>query len=131
DEEPPISLNLMANVLEYFEPVPISEVDMVPKLVISEMEVDLNRIDANNPVTKVITLCNKRGRAHNIRKVISNCDCLVFSLKKKDLQVGEQVELSFTFNPRGRRGIDHRTLTFFSNDPLNPTQTVMIKSRIQ
>lgn len=131
EDEPPINLGLMANVLEYFDPVPVSEVDKVPKLVVSELEVDLNRIDANRPVTRVISLRNEGGRALNIRKVVSNCECLVFSLKKNDLQVGEQVDLSFTFNPRGRRGIDHKTLTFFSNDPLNPAQTVVIKSRIQ
>jgi len=130
-EEPPIPLKTIANVHEYFPPIPLSEADNQPKLVISENEVDLNRIKANMPISKIIALANEGVKPLNIRKVVSNCDCLVFSLQKQDLAPGEKTELVFTFDPKGRRGIDHKTLTLFSNDPLNPTRTVVIKSRIE
>lgn len=130
-EEPVISLKLIANVHEYFAPVRLSEVDSIPKLVLSESEVDLNRINSNTPISKIITLTNEGSQPLNIRKIITNCDCLVFSLEKSDLQVGEKADLVFTFNPKGRRGIDHKTLTIFSNDPLNPTRTIVIKSRVE
>lgn len=131
NKEPLIPLKMIASVQEYFEPVPLSEIGTLPKLVLSEQEVDLNRIKSNMPVSKIIILTNEGVQPLNIRKVISNCDCLVFSLGKEDLAVGEKTELVFTFDPKGRRGIDHKTLTIFSNDPLNPTRTIVIKSRIE
>lgn len=129
-EEPVTPLKLMATVYEYFAPVRKSEIDKIPKLTVSEMEVDLKRINENKPVTERITLTNEGGETLNIRKVVTNCDCLAFSLEKEDLEVDEEVDLIFTFDPKGRRGIDHKTLTIFSNDPLNPTRTVIIKSRV-
>jgi hypothetical protein len=130
-DEPVIPLNVIATVHEYFAPVHLDEVDKIPKLALSEMEVDLNRISGNVPISKIITLTNIGAAPVNIRKIVSNCDCLVFSLEKNDLAVDETVDLVFTFDPKGRRGIEHKTLTIFSNDPLNPTRTVVIKSRIQ
>lgn len=129
-EEPLIPLKIIAAVQEYFAPVPLGEVGNLPRLVLSEMEVDLNRIKSNMPVSKIITLTNEGTRPLNIRKIVSNCDCLVFSLQKHDIAVGEKVDLVFTFDPKGRKGIDHKTLTIFSNDALSPTRTVVIKSRI-
>ncbi|MEX2594021.1 MAG: DUF1573 domain-containing protein [Anditalea sp.] len=129
--EPVIPLKLMVTVHEYFAPVRKSEVDNIPKLALSEMEVDLNRIDEDTPISKIITLTNIGGEPLNIRKIVTNCDCLAFFLEKEDLAVDEEADLIFTFDPKGRRGIDHKTLTIFSNDPLNPTRTVIIKSSVR
>lgn len=130
-EQLPVPLKMIAAVHEYFEPIPLSEAEYLPKLVLSEHEVDLNRISANMPVSKIITLTNEGAKPLNIRKVVANCDCLTFSLQKEDLAPGEKADLVFTFDPKGRRGIDYKTLTLFSNDPLTPTRTVIIKSRVQ
>jgi hypothetical protein len=130
-EEPAVPLKMISAVHEYFEPVPLHEVKNLPKLFISEGEVDLNRITANMPVSKVITLTNEGAQPLNIRKVVSNCECLTFSLQKNELAPGEKVDLVFTFDPKGRKGIDYKTLTLFTTDPLNPTRSVIIKSRIE
>ncbi|HLT07226.1 MAG TPA: DUF1573 domain-containing protein [Cyclobacteriaceae bacterium] len=131
EEAPAIPLKVMAAIHEYFEPVPLSEVKNLPKLGLSETEVDLNRIKANMPVSKIIVLSNEGSQPLYIRKVASNCDCLNFSLGKEQLGPGERTELLFTFDPKGRRGIDHKTLSLFTNDPLSPTRSIIIKSRIE
>lgn len=130
-EEPPIPLKMVAAVHEYFEPVPLHEVKNLPKLTLSEGEVDFNRIKANMPVSKIITLTNEGAQPLHIRKVISNCDCLTFSLSNMELAPGEKADLVLTFDPKGRKGIDYKTLSLFTNDPLNPTRSITIKSRIE
>ena len=130
-EEPSVPFRVTAVVHEYFGPISRGELPYLPKLTPSELEVDLNRISSNMPVSKIITLTNNGGAPLNIRKIVSNCECLVFSLEKNDLEVGETVDLLFTFDPKGRKGIDHKRLSIFSNDPLNPTKTIVIRSRIQ
>lgn len=130
-EEPAVHLKMIAAVHEYFEPVPLHEVKNLPKLVLSEGEVDFNRIKANMQVSKIITLTNEGVQPLNIRKVVTNCDCLTFSLEKDELSPGEKAELVVTFDSNGRKGIDYKTLSLFSNDPLNPTRSVIIKSRIE
>lgn len=129
--EVPVPLKVVAAVHEYFEPVALHEVKNLPKLVLSEGEVDFNRIKANMQVSKIITLTNEGAQPLNIRKVVSNCDCLTFSLEKEELAPGEKAELVLAFDPKGRKGIDYKMLTLFTNDPLNPTRSVLIKSRIE
>ncbi|MFO7825495.1 MAG: DUF1573 domain-containing protein [Cyclobacterium sp.] len=125
-----LSLSFIAIIHEYFDPVPVNQLDSVPKLKISELEVDLGKISSGNKVSKVVTLENAGPHPLNLRKVVSNCACISLDIPTHELQAGQRVDLVFTFDPKGRRGIDHKTITFFSNDPLNPTQTVIIKSRI-
>ncbi|MFC4872428.1 DUF1573 domain-containing protein [Negadavirga shengliensis] len=129
-EKKDITLNLVTTVHEHFDPVPVTEIDNQPKLRIKENEVDLQKIRASNSVSRIITMENAGAQPLNIRKIVTNCGCLSYDVPKYDLEVGEKMDLVLTFDPRGRRGIDHKTLTIFSNDPLNPTQTVVIKSRI-
>ena len=125
-----LPIHLMATIHEYFEPLPESQVDKVPKLKINEMEIDLGKISARNVVSRILTLENDGPLPLNIRKIVTNCDCLTYELPAMDLQSGDKMDLVFTFDPKGRKGIDHKTITFFSNDPLTPTKTVVIKSRI-
>lgn len=125
-----LPIKLMATVHEHFDPVPVDQVDQVPKLDINEREIDLGKISSRNTVSRTISIQNTGSQPLNLRKVVSNCDCLSFEIPSYDLKAGNEMKLEFAFDPKGRRGIDHKTLTFFSNDPLNPTQTVVIKSRI-
>lgn len=121
----------MATIHEYFPPLPLSQVDEVPKLLIDEMEIDLGKISSKNVVSRILTLENTGPEILNIRKIVTNCECLTYELNTMDLKPGGKVDLVFSFDPEGRKGIDHKTITFFSNDPLTPTKTVVIKSRIR
>jgi hypothetical protein len=130
DEKKDLSLQVIATIHEYFEPVPLAEKDNVPRLEIKDMEIDLSRIKSNQLISRQVTMENKGGQLLKIRKIISNCDCVSFIVPKEELQPGERMDITMTFDPRGRKGIDHRTMTVYSNDPLWPTRTVRIKSRI-
>jgi hypothetical protein len=126
-----MELRLLTTVHEYFEPVRISELENQPKLGISEVNVNLSNVSASRKVNSSVTLSNTGAQAVNIRKIVSNCDCLEVNLNKYDLMPGEKEPLNFTFDPKGRQGIDHKTITIFSNDPLNPTRTILIKSSVK
>ncbi|MDN3671213.1 DUF1573 domain-containing protein [Echinicola jeungdonensis] len=96
-----IELRLLTTVHEYFDPVPKSEVDNIPKLAISEVEVDLGKISSNRVVSKSIKLTNIGEKPVNIRKIVTNCDCVDYELKTMDLLPGEDMDLLITFDPKG------------------------------
>lgn len=127
----PTNLRLLTTIHEYFAPLPISEIHNQPKLAISEVNVNMGSVSANQKVSKTVTLTNSGAEPINIRKVISNCDCLQFDLPRYDLLPGQKETLRLTLDPKGRQGIDHKTLTIFSNDPLNPTRTILVKSSVR
>jgi len=127
----PTDLRLLTTIHEYFPPLPISQLNNQPKLAISDVNVNMGSISASQKVTKSVTLTNSGTEPVNIRKVISNCDCLQYELPRYDLMPGQKETLRLTLDPKGRQGIDHKTLTIFSNDPLNPTRTILVKSSVK
>lgn len=131
DEEESLEFRLLAVVYEYFPPLPKSMEDKVAKLGISESEVNLSSVNSNSKVSKTLTLRNLGAEPLDIRKVTTNCNCLEVKLDRKSLLPKESTELVFTFDPKGRRGLDHKHITIFSSDPLNPVRTIVIKSSIR
>ena len=127
----PVGLRLMANIFEHFEPVPKSLEMIVPKLGINEVEIDLKDINSKNVVKRKIKLSNQGEEELHIRKMISNCECLTVVADDAILKSGESTDLEITFDPKGRRGIDHKHINIFSNDPLNPIRTIVIRSMIK
>ncbi|MBT0811752.1 DUF1573 domain-containing protein [Litoribacter ruber] len=126
-----MEVRLLTTVHEYFPPVKKSEVNDQPKLGISDVNVNLSNVSSNRPVSNAVTLSSMGGQPVNIRKVVSNCECLQVELRNYDIAPGDKEQLRFTFDPRGRQGLDHKTITIFSNDPLSPTRTILIKSSIK
>jgi hypothetical protein len=126
-----LGLRVLAVVYEYFPPVPKSMENMVPRLGITETEFDLREISANQKVSRTISMSNTGQEPLHIRKVSTNCNCVVTTLGKDTLQPGERTELAFTFDPKGRRGNDHKHITIFSNDPINPVRTIVVRSSVR
>ena len=126
-----IELEIVADLFEYFAPIPKDDLNQVPQLVIAQKEIDLREISSKAVVRRTVTLSNQGRQTLEIRKVQGNCDCLVLEAPKEKLEPGESMELSLTLDPIGRKGIDQRNIYIFSNDPVNPVQLIVLKSRIE
>ncbi|MFZ9046990.1 MAG: hypothetical protein ACO2ZZ_14120 [Cyclobacteriaceae bacterium] len=44
---------------------------------------------------------------------------------------GKSVDLKVKFISDDRRGRQYKTITIFTNDPINPTQTISVKALIK
>jgi hypothetical protein len=127
----PLDFKMFSVVYDYFPPLPKSMEDQVAKLGISDTEVNLGNINSNSRVTKSVTLSNLGLEPLDIRKISTNCDCLEIDLENKTLFPEETAKLAFTFDPKGRKGIDHKHITIFSTDPLHPVRTIVVRSSIK
>jgi hypothetical protein len=125
------NIKLMATIFEYFDPVPRSLAMVVPKLKLTDEEIDLKEINSRTIISKTIRLENSGQEDLYIRKVTSNCACLEIFLNKEVIEGGGAGSLDFTFDPKGRRGIDHKHITLFTNDPIQPVRTIVIKSSVK
>ncbi|WP_026950085.1 DUF1573 domain-containing protein [Algoriphagus mannitolivorans] len=126
-----LTLDIIADLFEYFPPVQKSNLDDLPQLKIGQKEIDLREISSKTVVRRSITLSNPGRKTLEIRKIQGNCECLIIEAPKDKLSPGESMELSLTFDPIGRKGIDQRNIYIFSNDPVNPVQLIILKSRIE
>ncbi|MCH7411332.1 DUF1573 domain-containing protein [Belliella sp. DSM 111904] len=127
----PVRMSLIANLFEYFDPIPKSMELEVPRLGIQEIDIDLKEIRSGQNVKKTIQITNIGGEPLEIRKLTTTCDCVQANLGNYEIGVNESTSLEFNFDTRGRKGIDHKHITIFSNDPINPIRTIVIKSNIK
>jgi hypothetical protein len=92
--------------------------------------VDLGQIASSAVRRQTVVLSNLGKQDLEIRKIQQNCACLIIEYPKNILLPGEKMELNLVFDPIGRKGIDQRNVYIFTNDPVNPVQLLVLKSRI-
>ncbi|MEQ6121188.1 DUF1573 domain-containing protein [Reichenbachiella sp. MALMAid0571] len=124
-------LNVMATITEYFAPLSQEEKQQAPQLNIPNRISDIGKISKNTVKETQFTLTNGGKNNLNIRKVMSNCNCVIVQLQDYDVKPGESTTLTAEFDGQGRRGNQLKTITIYSNDPVAPTQTVSIKAVVE
>jgi hypothetical protein len=126
-----IELDILADLFDFFEPFPKNKLSEVPQLYIAQKIIDNGTISPDLVVRKTITFTNLGKKELEIRKIQGNCTCLTLELAKTVLGPGEKVDFNLVFDPVGRKGIDQRNIYLFTNDPVNPVQLLVLKSRIE
>ena len=129
-EEEKIELEVLADLFDYFSPIPKERLEEVPQLLMSQKIIQLGEISSNTVQRSSVTLTNSGKENLEIRKVQGNCPCLITEYPKSLLLPGEKMDLNLVFDPVGRKGIDQRNIYIFTNDPVNPVQLLVIKSRV-
>lgn len=65
-----------------------------------------------------------------IRRVRSSCGCTAVAPSKKIIAAGETAPIKVTFDSRGKRGRQSKSITVITNDPKTPSTTLRITSNI-
>ncbi len=121
---------VMATVEEYFEPLTDKELRKAPKISFASKTHDFGTIAQDAVAKTEFTFTNTGKDDLHIRSTKANCGCTVSQPDKKVLESGESSTIAVTFNAQGRRGKQQKTITVFSDDPVNPTQQLTIKARV-
>ncbi len=122
---------VISTIEEHFPEMSAEELDRAPKLQIEERVFDFGKVAAGELVEAEFNLTNQGKKKLNFRKIKSNCSCVAYEVRSKDLKKGKSQLLKLKFDTSGRRGNQYKTVTIFSNDPVSPTQMVTIKGTIQ
>ncbi len=130
-EEPLKSYLLFTTVEEYFPPLSKEEKELAPKLTFDNNALDFGILSTSAEMEKTITLRNTGESKLNIRQIDSNCDCVITALPRENIVRGKSVDLKVKFISGDRRGRQYKTITIFTNDPINPTQTISVKALIK
>lgn len=124
-------LYVLATIEEYFPALSDEELAKAPRLTFESINHDFKRIREGTKVSHDFKFTNTGKSALNIRDTRSNCTCTVPELSSKDIKPGEAGTLTITFDTKGRKGTQQKTVTVFSNDPTAPTQTVVVKVYVE
>lgn len=122
--------NVLATVEEFFPKLSAEEKMNVPMMSLDKDLYDFGTVDQGVIVTGVFSITNIGVSVLEIRTIRSNCACAKARVAKTTISSGETVDLQVMFDTSGRKGNQMKMVTVFSNDPNNPTQTVVLKGKV-
>ena len=101
-----------------------------PKVSVQQTEFDFGDINQNDIVNHSFIITNTGGDLLKISDVKASCGCTAAVPDKKELKPGESTQIAVTFNSRGRKGPQTKTVSIKTNDPNKPLLTLTIKGNI-
>lgn len=101
-----------------------------PKAVVKNSEHDFGNINQNDIVKHSFTITNSGDEILKISDVRASCGCTAATPDKNELKPGESTQLLVTFNSKGRKGPQTKTVNLKTNDPKNPSLVLKIKCNI-
>ena len=109
----------------------VDEIESGPKLELERVTHEFGAMDDTVPQSTTFKFTNTGNRTLVMEQPKSSCGCTAGALTQLEYLPGESGEISVTFNPEGRHGEQHKTVTLNSNDPNNPRQTIDIHGYVR
>jgi len=125
-----IFLGLVALATSSCWPFGFRPVSPDPRLVVDRQEHNFGTIPPTENVETVFTVSNTGGKTLEITKVQTSCGCTAGMMDSQSILPGKSSRLRVAYDPRGKNGQQHKVLTLFTNDPLNPQKALSIWANI-
>ena len=108
-------------ILLFFNLIALAET----KLMIKQF-LDNKSVTTGQEIKGKLILKNKGDELLKIQGVSSTCGCTTLKLKERKLNPGDEVDLEFVVDTRGKLGMVEKTITIHSNDPDSPWEEVVV-----
>ena len=119
----------------YFNAVSKSSSENGPKIEISPKIHDFKDLNFGEVVSYDFIVKNSGDEILEIRRVSTSCLCTVAEILKKEINPGEEVILSISYDTGAMgahgRGKQERIIYIRSNDPFNPQIEAMIYANVK
>jgi hypothetical protein len=129
--EPKKEFYTATTLVEYFPAMTAEEKANAPRLTFDTRYQDLGKIKQGEKVSAEYVITNAGKTPLNIRQITPNCDCITLQLESNDIPPGESQTLKVEMDAQNRTGIQQKAITIYSNDPVNPTQMISIRTRVE
>ncbi len=124
------SVGVSATIEEDFSQLTPAQLASAPVASFNVLDFDFGDMKQGDKKDYTFNLTNDGKADLQIRNVRSSCGCTAVAPSKKVVSPGETVPIKVTFDSRGKRGRQSKSITVITNDPKNPTSTLRISSNI-
>lgn len=101
-----------------------------PKVSVQELEHNFGDVNQGDVVSHSFVLSNNGGDLLSILDVKASCGCTAANPDKNSLKPGETTNIVVSFNSKGRKGAQTKTVTVKTNDKEDPILTLTIKCNV-
>ncbi|WP_321371612.1 DUF1573 domain-containing protein [uncultured Draconibacterium sp.] len=124
------SVGVSATIEEDFSNLTPEQLANAPVASFNEKSFDFGEMKQGDKKEHTFSLTNNGKTDLIIRRVRSSCGCTAVAPSKKVIAAGETAPIKVTFDSRGKRGRQSKSITVITNDPKTPTSTLRISSNI-
>lgn len=124
------SVGVSATIEEDFSHLSAEELAKAPVASFSEKAYDFGEMKQGEKKEHTFTLKNDGKSELIIRNIRSSCGCTAVAPSKKVIAPGESAPVKVTFDSRGKRGRQSKSITVITNDPKTPTNQLRISCNV-
>jgi hypothetical protein len=101
-----------------------------PRIMFHEPVYDFGTVEQGEQVVNLFRFVNQGGQDLRIESVKSSCGCTAAVISSDVIPPGQEGTISATFDTNRFAGEKAKTVTVYSNDPLQPVTTLTIQGEI-
>lgn len=124
------SVGVSATIEEDFSDLSAEQLANAPVATFSEKSFDFGEMNQGDKKEHTFMLSNEGKSELVIRNVRSSCGCTAVAPATKVIEPGDTAPIKVTFDSRGKRGRQSKSITVITNDPKTPTTTLRISSNV-
>jgi hypothetical protein len=124
-------LSISATIEEDFSHLTEAEKANAPKIKFESTDFEFGKLTQGEKVSYDFVFTNNGKSDLVIRKIKASCGCTATSPEKMVIKPGEKSKISTTFNSRGKRGRQNKTITVITNDPNSPSTILKVKGEVE
>ncbi|MDD4756797.1 MAG: DUF1573 domain-containing protein [Prolixibacteraceae bacterium] len=125
------SIGVSATIEEDFSALTPEQLANAPAAKFSESSHDFGNMKQGEKKEHTFMLSNDGKADLIIRNVRSSCGCTAVAPSKKVIAPGESAPVKVTFDSRGKRGRQSKSITVITNDPKSPTNVLRISCNVE
>lgn len=124
------ALGVSATIEEDFSKLSATDLEKAPVAIFSETAYDFGDMKQGDKKEHTFSLTNNGKTELIIRNVRSSCGCTAVAPSKNIIAPGESAPIKVTFDSRGKRGRQSKSITVITNDPKTPTNMLRVSCNI-
>jgi hypothetical protein len=124
------SVGVSASIEEDFSNLTPEQLANAPVANFDPKTFDFGEMKQGEKKTHTFNLTNDGKSELLIRRVRSSCGCTAVAPSTKVIAPGESAPIKVTFDSRGKRGRQSKSITVITNDPKTPSTILRISSNV-
>ncbi len=124
------SIGVSATIEEDFSNLTEEQIAQAPVAAFEPKTFDFGEMKQGDKKEHTFSVTNEGKSDLIIRRVRSSCGCTAVAPSKSVISPGETAPIKVTFDSRGKRGRQSKSITVITNDPKTPTTTLRISSNV-
>ncbi len=130
-ESPTKSFSVFATAEEYFTPPTAKTIEEAPVLKMENQDIKFGDMVESATLQREVIIQNTGKKDLSIRALQPNCTCMIATADNIVVKPGQSSKIKITFAPKGRPGIQNKSIAVYSNDPRNPVQRITLSGNVR